>query len=434
MYRSSTSTDDGYVSIYSGSTGPLHLLTSDIVSQNTGASNNTKGRQWSTSGNVSNNYLSGTFSTGNIPVGDQKLYAVYFNYLSNIATKEAVSDPIAIVPGTVGPPPPSPTPPSSTVLLSDLIPCGSVVAICDDQCISKGSIPAPIKGRVLADRGYRDSEYDYNGIYEPAYTNWSNYLKLTNNTGTARFAEGYEIEMAQWQYRTNYSDWVDINGANNASYSPGVINETTYFRRVSTHLRYRFPTNYREEWYKSNIVTIRIPASAPVAFQNPYIACGTSSIDVAVRQASDATSYAWFCADPNVKINGQSTSYYNQYNSTSIVVKVTLPSGTAQGASYPIYVSAIGPCGARSSISTVNVTVNCTVSAPPSVSFISSVSGTTCQPRYDVRVGRSLGATSYAATLHGTSLYEGYSKTVTADPNAYYVDLVRFPGLSASSE
>ncbi|RZJ94625.1 MAG: T9SS type A sorting domain-containing protein [Hymenobacter sp.] len=352
--------------------------------------------------------------------GATGFYAVYTDNANGSTKQGAVSRPVAIA--ATPPPTPTPSTPSPTRPLTDFIPCGRDTPICGDQCVTKGTAAAPIKGRILADQGYPPlNTFCYLCNHDPENPEWSAYGSSAYAAKTTRFAEGTEFEWVQWQSRTDYSDWADISGATSASYSPGIINQTTYYRRVSSHIRYRFPTNYREEWYKSNIVTIRIPSAAPVAVQN-YIACGSSSIDVAVRQAADATSYNWFCADPTVKINGQSTSYYNQYTSTTTVVKITL-TGASQGASYPIYVSSVGLCGARSSISTVNVTVDCTVPAPPNVSFIPSPSGSTCQPRYDVRIGRVIGATSYQATLHGTSLYEGYTMTIAANPNAYYVDI-----------
>lgn len=427
LYRPLNFIQDGYVVMYSGVTGPLHRLIDDVDVGNSAQStslSNTNNRPW---GRVNQSYetinVSGILRTRNILAGDVNLYAVFFSPVSGVAKQVTVSAPVKICTSATTPPPttPPPTTPPTTkpiIPLSTFTPCGRDISICGDQCITKGAIPATIQGRILADAGARGySEY------EPQFTNWREYERSASTSGTTVFASGTEYEWVQWQYSINQYNWVDISGATGASYSPGAINQTTYYRRISTHYRDYWIGGSRDVWYTSNTVAIRIPAATPVAAQYSYIACGTSPIEVAIRPAADATSYNWFSSDPNVKINGQSTSYYGQYTSTGTLVKVTLPANASQGASYSINVSAIGVCGARSSISTFYIKVDCTVRAPANVSFIPSSDGsTTCQPRYDVRVGASLGATSYTATLRGNSIYNSTSMTITASSSAYYVD------------
>jgi hypothetical protein len=121
------------------------------------------------------------------------------------------------------------------------IPCGDGTPICSDQHVTFGSLPGIINGRVLAD----DNSTDF---------------RIYNSEANNRpFAQAYEREWVQWQYSytSDPNDWHDINGnATSSSFQPWACYATTYYRRVSSHIRYSFPTNYRENWYTSDPVKI----------------------------------------------------------------------------------------------------------------------------------------------------------------------------------
>lgn len=99
VYRpSSSSTAEGFVSIYSGVNGPTHQITNTTI-----GTYNTTNFNWTSSGGVDSRLLSGLFDTSSIPAGDDKVYAVFFNQMSSIPSQEDVSAPIAVVPGTQPP-------------------------------------------------------------------------------------------------------------------------------------------------------------------------------------------------------------------------------------------------------------------------------------------------------------------------------------------
>lgn len=104
-------------------------------------------------------------------------------------------------------------------------------AICDDQAVPYGSLPALIQGRALADWGL------------PVGDSW---------------ASVDEHEWVQWQYSytNNWNDWHDIDGnATSRNFQPWPCYGTAYYRRKSTHIEYN-GINTRREWYISNVVTI----------------------------------------------------------------------------------------------------------------------------------------------------------------------------------
>jgi hypothetical protein len=171
----------------------------------------------------------------------------------------------------------------------------------------------------------------------------------------------------------------------------------------------------------------------PSSTQGTYTVCSNNTIQVNAY-AVGATSYTWTTNMPAVQINGNGTYYPT--TTTGGVVQVTIPSSFNNGDYVTISVKATGGCGTSTPPTTLYVQKSCTASSSGNVSFIRSQNSTTCQPRYNVRASTVPSATSYTATLHGGG-YEGYSKTVYADPYAYYVDFPfdipgPFPSISAS--
>jgi hypothetical protein len=113
IYRAAGSPENGYVTIYAGTTPPgtsgtnSHILIDNTITQNTGSTYNTNSKQWAASGGKEYFLIRGEFSTSSIRTGDTKLYAVYFNTSRNVSgapTLTAVSDPLTIVPGSVNSP------------------------------------------------------------------------------------------------------------------------------------------------------------------------------------------------------------------------------------------------------------------------------------------------------------------------------------------
>jgi hypothetical protein len=292
--------------------------------------------------------------------------------------------------------------------LSSFFPCGSTSEICSDQCITRGSTPAQLRGRVLA---ISSDEYD-------DYNNTNYWLHNGSNDG--RFGSTGEREAVQWQSKTDYSDWTNINGATSASYSPGVMNESKYFRRVSTHIIQRTLPDYREEWYISNVVTIRIAPAPPVPIQPFATVCVSSvnpvTVSVAPAPAIDGiVSYSW-TVPANWKINGGGQTA----TTTTTSIAVTPPVGV-QTNDYPIYVTATGTCGSVSPVATSYVRVGNynTIPTPSGINFIGGSYTTSCNPTYDVICVPIVGATTYRATLSN-----GYSVNGVYNQGGYNV---RFP-------
>lgn len=173
--------------------------------------------------------------------------------------------------------------------------------------------------------------------------------------------------------------------------------------------------NGTESRFDQNIF---LTSAYPSSTQGTYTVCSNPTVQVNAY-AVGATSYTWTTNMPAVQINGNGT-YYPTTTSGG-VVQVTIPSSFNNGDYVTITVKATGACGSSTPSTTLYVQKSCTTSSSGNVSFIRSANSTTCQPRYNVRAGTVPAATSYTATLHGGP-YEGYSRTVRADPYAYYVD------------
>lgn len=172
----------------------------------------------------------------------------------------------------------------------------------------------------------------------------------------------------------------------------------------------------------------------PYAPQGTYTLCNNSTVTVSVYAVTGATSYTWSTDKPAAQINGNGTYYPTTTTGSSI--QVTLPFGFANGDVVTINVRANGPCGTSTPNTTMYVQQSCSTNSSPNVMFVRSNNSTTCQPRYNVRAGTVPSATSYTATLHGGP-YEGYSRTIQANPYAYYMDFPfdiagPFNGISAS--
>ena len=209
----------------------------------------------------------------------------------------------------------------------------------------------------------------------------------------------------QWEYSYNKVNWTAISGATSANYYPGPCSQTTYFHRVSTHYLYKkIPPSFTyDQWYISNVVTVvTTPLPPPVPSQPAPTVCvsNITSVTVSVNASDNAVSYNW-TVPTGWTINGGGQSA----TTASTSITVTPPAGT-QTKDYPIYITANASCGTASSPATGYVRVGNfnNVPAPNQASFINGSYSTTCHPTYDLITNPINGATSYQATLNGSSV------------------------------
>lgn len=281
--------------------------------------------------------------------------------------------------------------------LQTYIPCGLNTAVCSDQCVPYGSVPNVINGRVLADDN------------SPDFANYTLFIKTTTGVGNA-FAQASEREWVQWQYSytNNWDDWHNADSnATGASYQPTQPCTTTiYYRRVSSHIIYRFPTNHREEWYISEVVRITPRSIPPTPVQSTVTACTqATAVALAVNPVAPAVSYNWWVPYAGWEVSTDGLAPFSTFNqNTSFVttgtnVVVTLPpSGVAPG-TYPIAVSTNGACGGQTTDAIINIVVSSTGAAPTPVSakFVRASGSTLCAPVYNLQIPAVAGTTSYAA-------------------------------------
>jgi len=219
--------------------------------------------------------------------------------------------------------------------LGEWLPCGGRNPdICSDQCVPYGSLPALIKGRVLADEGSQD---------------FRNYVAVARSEGVAPFADGDEHEWAQWQYSYNNINFYDINGNDEGrDFQPWPCYGTTYYRRVSSHRYYGGIGSRRRHWYTSNVVTITPTSPPPTPTQSIYYACSNveNTFTIDFTPGAAATSTCWSLPSASWRVNGgQGVNGQNCHNVGDVrSVTITVPAGTAPG-TYEIHISSNGPCG-----------------------------------------------------------------------------------------
>ena len=275
------------------------------------------------------------------------------------------------------------------------LPCGANVVICDDQCVTYGTAPATIKGRILADNG--DSR-------------WNDYYALV---GSDEFASGNEHEWAQWQLSYNNSNWYDINNATQASYAPGAIFGTTYYRRVSSHINHHWYGDSREYWYTSNVVTVTSRPPTPTPANASYGTCGPGQVAVAANPAPSATSYNWWVPYAGWGVSTDGNNVYSTYNNgssfvtPSTAVYISVPAGVAPG-TYPIYFSANGNCGPKTADGTLSIVVsNGTNPTLPTADWY-SVSSDYCRPAYNLIMPATAGVSNYRVVLSDGNAANGF--------------------------
>jgi hypothetical protein len=275
------------------------------------------------------------------------------------------------------------------------LPCGASVAICDDQCVTYGTTPATIKGRILADNG--DSK-------------WNDYYALV---GSDEFASGNEHEWAQWQLSYDNNNWYDIGNAGQASYSPGVIYGTTYFRRVSSHINHHWYGDSREYWYTSNVVTITSRPPTPTPANATYGTCGPGQVAVAANPTPSATSYNWWVPYAGWGVSTNGSNIFSTYNNgssfvtTSTAVYISVPAGVAPG-TYPIYFSANGNCGPKTADGTLSIVVTNGTNPTLPTAYWYSVSNDYCRPAYNLIMEATAGVTNYRAVLSDGNSADGF--------------------------
>jgi len=276
--------------------------------------------------------------------------------------------------------------------LAIFFPCSSAnnsPEICFNQCVSAGSALSQLNGRVIATSS---SEYDdYNNTYY-----WEH---SASNSG--QFGSTGEREQVQWQFSWDNSNWYDISGATQRNYAPGPVQQTTYYRRVSTHIEGSF--GHRAYWYTSATVTISVMGKVPTPVVSSYAFanCGNAgqTLQIAVNSDVANKSLNWWVPYSGWTVNGYSTVNNNSsYVTTNTEVSIAIPAGTPIG-TYNIAVSSNGDCGVKSADAIITVTVNQDPPTTPSnIYFQQNYNTTQCYWYYDVICSIVPGATSYRAT------------------------------------
>ena len=380
LYRPVNMSTAGYVDVYPGTSqsalaaSPLTTSSTRLLVDNT---------LWSPAIDPSGNssatyqqvYLTGTFTASATTISTNTgFYAVYYDSQSGVPIKGEVSHPVLLTVPTA--------PPVPTASITDFIPC-SGQEICGDQCVPYNTVPAVIKGRILANAN-------------AYHSNWQAYVDFVNSHNMTTFASSDEYEEVTWQYSYDGRNWESINLVSYRNFQPPVCTRTTYYRRHSTHLRSSiWSGNYTEDWYDSNVVTITPGPATPVPVQAAYTICGAGTFTIAVGAAANATSYNWYSNDPAWDINGQGR-YAGSVASNS--VRLTPPAGVANG-TYEIYASTNGTCGPKSPDVTITVTVTGgSPPATPSGATWAKTSPNACISVYNLTMPVVPGATSYRAT------------------------------------
>lgn len=348
---------------------------------------NPSGTNWISNAN-GNDYCT---LEGNLNLDDNTISGGYYKKLrvigqrtNNVSQTDASND-VSVVRFV----PPVTNPPGGTY--DPLIfPCGTSIIICDNQCVQYGTVPALLKGRELRDAGY------------PA-----------------------EHEWAQWQYSytNNWDDWHNIDGnATSRNFQPWACYSKVYYRRVSSHILYSFPTNHREEWYISNVVTIIPRSIPPTPVQSTVTACTqATAVTLAVNPVAPAVSYNWWVPYAGWGVSNDGLSPFSTYNqnasfvTTRTSVVITLPPGGVAPGTYRIAVSTNGACGGQTADANINVVISGTgaAAAPVSAQFVKASTSTLCAPIYNLKIPAVAGATSYSASDNYGHIATGIVQTIT---------------------
>jgi hypothetical protein len=310
VYRNSSSSDEGYVSLYSGVSSPTTRLTNTT----TGTYSTSFG-SWTTSGGVSSKLLSGSFSTSLISSGDQKLYAVFTTTTGVTITSAS----IALVPGTTTPGPSYPSsPPAQSTF-----------------CLNAGApLPKLDAGYFL---GYSLTDNEDSRIkWEVSVDNGVNYRTVY----AAQGAETYDPPANIFpSYRTIYGKVLFVASLQ--------YNEGFPFKSWKTR--------------RNTLFTVNVIGEQPVAVAPVFVTCG-ASIGVAVQRQASQLSYNWQVpyagwTVSNDGTNPVATSSSTPFTTTQSNVIITPPSNAAPG-DYVMSVSAMGSCGSQSASGTFIVRID----------------------------------------------------------------------------
>ncbi len=298
---------------------------------------------------------------------------------------------LAVIPATSGPDQACSRLPTRKTYL----PCGTSLVICDDQCVTYGTAPATVKGRVLADDGSSD---------------WQAYSAMV---GSDAFASGNEHEWVQWQVSFDNNNWNNISNATQASYAPGAISRTTYFRRVSSHINHHWYGDSREYWYTSNTVTITSRPPVPTPVSASYGTCGGGQVAVALNATPSAASYNWWVPYAGWGVSTDGSNVFSTYNTNSSFVTasrsvyISVPAGVAPG-TYTMYFSANGNCGPKTADGTLSIVVTNGTNPTLADAYWYLASNDYCQPTYNLSTSAVAGATNYWVVLSDGNSADGF--------------------------
>lgn len=255
--------------------------------------------------------------------------------------------------------------------------CGSDV-ICASQCIPRNTLPALLHGRPRVNSGGSPSD-------------------------------GGEGEEVQWEISYNNYSWSAIPGATAADYQPVVATQTTFYRRVSSHILYRTFLGwdydfYYAQWYISNVATITTtPLPAPIPSTTQVTTCGNPA-SVSVYSQPGAVTYNWWVPYAGWDVSDGVQPYFSTFNqngsfvTSATTVSVRFPAGTPAG-DYTIAVSANAPCGSQSADGTIVIHVDYTPTGSPTWANFVGTPVENCGTLYDLVCEPVPNAISYQATL-----------------------------------
>jgi hypothetical protein len=212
----------------------------------------------------------------------------------------------------------------------------------------------------------------------------------------------------QWQSSPNNSTWTDIGGANAATYGPGVLTSTTYYRRLVRAVQL---CNAYE--VASNVITVTVLPLPTVAASGTVTICSGSSTTVSAVGSGGfgSGSYQWQSSPNNItftNIGGaMSPSYSTPALSATTYYRV-------------IYTTTASGC--QNTSSAVTVTVNTASVAPTGITGTTAIcngSSTTLTVS-----GGSLGTGAqwewFSGACGGIAVGTGPSITVSPTSNTNY--------------
>jgi hypothetical protein len=225
-----------------------------------------------------------------------------------------------------------------------------------------------------------------------------------------------EREAVQWQYSYDNVNWYNagLNSTSANFKAPPILN-TTYYRRVSSHIEGSL--GQRTYWYTSNVITYNIQGKTPMppVSNYPLSICGssgTTNLSVAAGTLGLTTdtsypinkTYNWWVPYAGWAVSNDGSNPFSTYNAGSSFITrnanvvLTIPNNTTPG-TYAINVSGNSDCGQKSPDATIYVTV---ASGTPAgaVSRIEAQLNSPyyeCVYQYDIYTNIVPGVTSYTA-------------------------------------